>query len=252
MSSLNISFAQLGCEECFSCTAYKLHKKEENHEDPCIYLDCDQCCKYLHHEAKYTVARKEYAKDGEKLEVESELTVSADLEKVIMLPRAEMFKEVIFVPRITVFNESLVPVGKGKKIKPLAVLWHEGIAKRSKEDIISAYYAFFLKNRDKEIVTIWMDNCSAQNKNWALFSFFVQIVNSKEVSLKSLTIKYFEPGHSFMSADHFHHQVELSMKKHKTVWDFDDFVACVSSANGGKTDVIQMSFKNFFNWKDFS
>lgn len=93
VSSLNISFAQLGCEECFSCTAYKLHKKEENHEDPCIYLDCDQCCKYLHHEAKYTAARKEYAKDGEKLEVESELTVSADLEKVIMLPRAEMFKK---------------------------------------------------------------------------------------------------------------------------------------------------------------
>lgn len=55
-----------------------------------------------------------------------------------------------------------------------------------------------------------------------------------------------------MSADHFHHQVELSMKKHKTLWDFNDFVSCVSSANGGKTEVIEMKLTNFFDWKDFS
>lgn len=96
-----------------------------------------------------------------------------------MLPRAEMFKEVLFVPRIVAFNESFVPLGKKlRKLKPVAIIWHEGVAGRKKEDIISTFYAFILNNRDQEKITIWLDNCTAQNKNWALFSFFVHIVNS--------------------------------------------------------------------------
>ena len=94
-----------------------------------------------------------------------------------MLPRAEMYKEVIFIPRIICFNESFVPVGKYQKNleKPLAVIWHEGVAGRKKEDIISAFNAFFIRNKDKQSITIWLDNCSAQNKNWAILCFFIYI-----------------------------------------------------------------------------
>lgn len=131
-----------------------------------------------------------------------------------MLPRAEMFKEVLLIPRIVAFNESFVPIGKNRSnLKPLAVIWHEAVAGRKTEDIISAFYAFLLKNRDRKQVTIWLDNCSAQNKNWTLLSFCLHIVNSPEVHLTTLVLKYFEPGHTFMSADQFHHQVEKSLKK---------------------------------------
>lgn len=34
------------------------------------------------------------------------------------------------------------------------------------------YYAFFLHNRDAIEITLWLDNCSAQNENWALFGKF--------------------------------------------------------------------------------
>lgn len=60
-----------------------------------------------------------------------------------MLPRLEMFKEVIFTPRIIAFNESFVPVGK-KTSGPTAVVWHEAIVGRSKEDIISTFYGLLL------------------------------------------------------------------------------------------------------------
>lgn len=63
-----------------------------------------------------------------------------------MLPRCDMFKEIIFTPRLIAFNESFVPTaGCSKKhnIGPTAVLWHEAIRGRSKEDIISTFYAFF-------------------------------------------------------------------------------------------------------------
>nr|CAI5862461.1 unnamed protein product [Callosobruchus analis] len=130
-----------------------------------------------------------------------------------MLPRLETFKENLFTPRIVVYNESFVPLGKKSKTYPWAVLWHEGVVGRSKDDIISTFYAFFRVNRDIKHITIWLDNCSSQNKNWSLFSFFVYIVNSSEVALENLTIKFFESGHTFMAADSFHHQVELSLKR---------------------------------------
>ncbi|KAF0682442.1 Uncharacterized protein FWK35_00035013, partial [Aphis craccivora] len=32
------------------------------------------------------------------------------------------------------------------------------------------FYAFLLSNRDANTVTIWLDNCNSQNKNWCLFT----------------------------------------------------------------------------------
>lgn len=171
-----------------------------------------------------------------------------------MLPRAEMYKEVIFIPRIICFNESFVPVGKYQKHleKPLAVIWHEGVAGRKKEDIISAFNAFFIRNKDKQSITIWLDNCSAQNKNWAILCFFIYIVNSSDVSLFDLEIKYFEPGHTFMSADSFHHQVEKSLVKLGKVFDFDHYKDAVGNANLSKVHVDELKINNFFKWKDFT
>lgn len=87
-----------------------------------------------------------------------------------------MFKELVFLPRIIAFNESFVALGEDKKMNPIAVIWHEGIAGRKKEDIISTFYSFFLKMRDAENITLWLDNCSAQNKNWAICCFFIYIL----------------------------------------------------------------------------
>ena len=49
-------------------------------------------------------------------------------------------------------------------------------------------------------------------------------VKSGNNSAKTITLKYFEPGHTFMSADSFHHQVEQGMRQQKRVEDFQDFI----------------------------
>jgi len=67
----------------------------------------------------------------------------------------------------------------------------------------------FLKTkRDIPVIKNWLDNCASQNKTWCLFSFLVHVVNSYEI-----IIYYFELGHTFMSANSFHHQVEMVLKK---------------------------------------
>lgn len=160
----------------------------------------------------------------------------------------EMFKEALFTPRIIVFNESFV-VTRQKQTLPTAIIWHEAISGRSTQDITSTFYAFLLSIRDAKQVVLWLDNCSSQNKNWTLFTFFVHIVNSGEVALESLTVKYFEPGHTFMGADSFHHQVERSLSRKGKVYDFEDFTDAVTSASKN-VKVIRMELGDFHNWEN--
>jgi hypothetical protein len=63
-----------------------------------------------------------------------------------MLPRLDMFKAVLFTKRIVVFNESFVPLGTGGESHcvPYAALWHEAIAGRKKENLISTFQFFLL------------------------------------------------------------------------------------------------------------
>ncbi|CAG9773506.1 unnamed protein product [Ceutorhynchus assimilis] len=211
VARMNISFSNLGHEECFVCESFRIHCMSTGHQKNDNTEDCDVCTSFPKHRDGYRNARKEYKLDSFK---KDGLYVSADLQKVIMLPRCEMFKEIIFMPRVIAFNETFVPIGKSQK-KPFAVIWHEAISGRSKDDIISTFYNFLLSIRDVENVTIWLDNCAAQNKNWGLFSFLTYVINSNEINLKELNLKYFQSGHTFMSSDAFHHQVELALKKRK-------------------------------------
>lgn len=136
---------------------------------------------------------------------------------------------------------------KQKNCCPYAVLWHEAIAGRKKEELVSTFHSFILSKRDEDSIIIWLDNCSTQNKNWALFSFLIYIINSEEISTNTIELRYFEPGHTFMAADSFHHKVESSMKRMKNkIYDFADFVKAVQ--NTGKTEIKELTISDLRKW----
>ena len=249
VKEMRISFTKLGHEECEICESFNFH--DRNHKKENLDAACEMCKKWKLHIEKANASRCEYQKD-KNAQNPNMPVFSADLQKVIMLPRMDTFKSVVFTKRIIAFNETFAPLGSTNVNQPVAVLWHEAIADRRKEDIISAFHAFLLMNRDHDEITLWLDNCTAQNKNWAFFTFLVYIVNSSEVSTNVIHLKYFEPGHTYMSADAFHHQVEKSMRTAGKVYDFSDFVKCVQSANSGKAMVKTMEPIDFCEWPDHS
>ena len=53
-------------------------------------------------------------------------------------------------------------------------------------------------------------------------------VNRPNSNLNSVTVKFFEPGHTFMSADSFHSQVEKGIRDKKRLQDFQDLVEVVN------------------------
>lgn len=253
VKNMNISFTALGNEECEICEGYRLHKKATSH-DAFITLaaDCTICSNWLIHHERYKKARELYSVHKKEPQNSSQVFFSADLEKVIMLPRLDTFKAAIFCQRLVCYNQTFAPLGKiDISSKPLAVIWHDGIAGRKQEDIMSAFYQFLIKNRDVSNINIWLDNCTAQNKNWLLYSMFVHLINSEVISTKTLTLYYFEPGHTFMSSDQVHHQVELAMKKKGKLYDFYDFEECVASINKSRVTVKPMAQENFLYFQNY-
>ena len=95
------------------------------------------------------------------------------------------------------------------------------------------------------MITLWVDNCSTQNKNWTLFTTLCQLVNDSTNKCEMITLKYFEPGHTFMAADAFHKRVEDEMRKMKNVFDFEDFKNCIAAQG----IAIEMLADDFYDYK---
>ena len=153
-----------------------------------------------------------------------------DLQKVRMLPEIVRAKSAVFTQRICAYNESFSPTCK-RKGKSIAMLWHQGVAGRNDEDIASCFEKFILHEveRDTKYLVLRIDNCGPQNKNWTLYPALVAMVSNSCTSLETITLKYFEAGHTYTSADSFHHLVEKEAKKMYKLYDFQDFLKCVSN-----------------------
>ena len=122
------------------------------------------------------------------------------------------------------FNETFAPLGGEKNHgTSTGVLWHEGISGRTAEDVASVFISFLRTVQDVKSITIWLDNCSAQGKNWWFFTALAAEVNSPDGNFLTIRCKYFEPGHTFMSADSFHHLIEQGLKNAGKVQNFSDF-----------------------------
>ena len=190
-------------------------------------------------------SRAEYRKGKERwngASNDAEHIVSADLQKVIMLPILPGLKKAIFCKRIVMFNETFAPLGGSKNEKPAGMLWHEGISGRNAEDVASVFLTYLREFENIHDTTIWLDNCSAHAKNWWLFTCLVHEVNRRNGIYEIITLKYFEPGHTFKSADSFHHLVEQGMRKVRKIQNFADFINIVNE-KGSAHEMAATEFK---------
>lgn len=96
VSKKNISFTVLGHEECEVCESLKIHEHSKDN----LVNDCEICQTYFVHKEKADVARALYQEHAKKEFDEKSIYVTVDLQKVIMLPRVDTFKKVLFTKRI--------------------------------------------------------------------------------------------------------------------------------------------------------
>ena len=200
----NIGFGQLGEEECEVCVANIHHQynagliteSRDLIEDRLAKVKsgvCEECDAWILHILRANKSREAYRKDADTYPSDNVFYVSADKQKVIMLPRLPGLKTAVFTRRIILYHETyapLIPSKETKKkwkeekrprrqIKPLGIIWHEGIQGRYDEDVSSTVLKCLRdsKYREAREMVIWADNCVGQLNNWALYSTLVHEVN---------------------------------------------------------------------------
>jgi len=130
----------------------------------------------------------------------------------------------------------------------IAILWHEGISGRNADDVTSVYMKAIQHWREYSDFVFWADNCAAQNKNWTIFSSMATVVNSED-GPNTITIKYLETGHTFMSAGSFHSLVEKSFKRMPNVYEIEDLKKFVQKASKN-VNVLSMAHTDFRDWEN--
>jgi len=237
-AKLHISFAEPEVDKCDDCAFYE-------HSAATDELKAE----WELHRERASAAREAYRHDSTHNWPDTTAVFAVDLQKVLLLPRMPDLKSCIFTSRLVVFNETFAMMGsQNKKVHYLA-LWNESIAGRSRCDIASAFYRIFQKERDCQEFIFWLDNCSAQNKNWVLYSMLLTLINRPKSSSgpQSIILRYLVPGHTHMAADSIHGHIEKAMRQKKNIFDMEDLVQVLGSAVHG-VQVLQMNFGDFLEW----
>ncbi|CAH1108338.1 unnamed protein product [Psylliodes chrysocephalus] len=118
------------------------------------------------------------------------------------------------------------------------------------EDVASSYYAI-IKRAPAHIkhYTFWCDNCSALNKNWKLYVALCTAAVNADWGPETVTVKYFEAGHSFMKADVVHGQIGKAMKKKSNVYDIHDLNDIIPKTSRHNKTLL-LNFEDFYEFKE--
>lgn len=240
INSMNISFKFPKGDKCVECGIYEEKIKIYNNDVP-----ENVKATYMNHKTKANKAIQKYQEDASQENTANVRYYSMDLQKVMLLPDMPKVKDSFFLSRLIAFNLTFAPLMKKSNFNSICVLWHEAYAGRDANNIVDAIATFIEKERDVQHLVLWCDNCTSQNKNWIIFTALVTIVNCGFSNLESLTIKYLTKGHTHMSADGVHGNIEKQIKKQDAVYDFEDYKNVIS---GCRSNIEVHEVKKSYQW----
>jgi hypothetical protein len=226
IKKMKISFNMPRGDKCDECLFYLEEKKKYTNE---TLMPDDLKQKFALHKMKSDKALENYKIEATQKNSKHVKYWSMDLQKVILLPVMPQIKEAVFVSRLITFNLTFAPINKQSPDSATCIVWHEGHAGQEASNIVDAILTFMKNERDCQHFHIWADNCTAQNKNWTLFTALTTIVNT-ETTVETVTLSYLTKGHTHMTADSVHGNIERKIKRQGDVLDFEDFKDVVNSS----------------------
>ena len=134
-------------------------------------------------------------------------------------------------------------------------MWHELLAKRKANDIISCLAHFIFSTRlgrtGAKWSIWWSDNCPGQNKNNVVMWFFSDLIRRQVYS--RIDFKFMVPGHTYEPTDRHFATIEKYCSKIETVYipqEWYEHVREAIVAVGSKIDVVEMEQDKFRNYRD--
>lgn len=238
LKEMHISLCQPKSDICEDCKMLK--NMLENNEDDIIRDQLNS------HRAKAEKANSIYKKDSEETASFTKRIYSMDLQKVIILPIMPQSKTAIFTSRLVVFNLTFATLNKEPKNKSYCVLWHEALGGRKAEAIVDALLEVIRKERDASHFVFWADNCTSQNKNWVLYTSLITEVN-RSAGPQEIIVRYLTKGHTHMTADGIHGNIEQKILRNRNIYDFKELVELVKNS---RKNLEVLELKEFHLWQN--
>lgn len=245
LKSMHVSLHTPKSDVCEECSLYK-----QKLRDSCSPVTLVELANYAVHKLKSDLSIISYKIDvneaNKKNMDENKVFYAMDLQKVLVLPIMPQYKEAFFISRLATFNMTFANLKKGGE--DVCVLWHEEIAGRDAGNITDTIYKIIRYNRDVKHFVFWADNCTAQNKNWILYTSLVRIVNSPTSGVETILIKYLTKGHTHMAADSVHGNIELALKREREVCDFEHYQKVVERSRKNTKALDIKVGQDTYNW----
>lgn len=177
------------------------------------------------------------------------LCVSFDLQKVLNTPHGEsmlLYYSRKYAMYNMTFYESITRKG-------YCFLWGEMDGKRGANEICSILFNY-LNAVDQRGATInlalYCDSCPGQNKNRQVMATILFFLNNVAVTVKTVTLNFLLPGHTYMPVDSMHACIESNYRK-KIIWAPSEWPTIVTNARvrpeNYEVSVLDHTF--FKNWK---
>lgn len=142
--------------------------------------------------------------------------VSFDFQQNMPLPHIPC-GDVFYKRQLWVYNFC---IHSGRSGKSYFFMYDEATAHKGQNEVISFLNHYFSNIMDRSVKTVYLfsDNCSAQNKNFALTQFLYTITTNKIYGITKIIHRYPEPGHSFLPCDRAFGIIEKRRRKLERVY----------------------------------
>lgn len=236
LSEFNLGFHKPKKDQCDDCDTMKKLGGVATEE---------QMAEHDDHLRRKRQAREALARDKEP--VDGKLAVTFDLQQVLTVPRlfagSSYYKRKLNTYNLTFYE---LQTSEGH-----CYYWTEAEACRGANDIATAVVMFLEKLDSKKKyseIVLYSDTCGGQNRNRIICTAILSFL-SKATSIKKVTQKFFESGHSHMECDSMHSAIEKSVENQEIELPSDYVRAMKVARKDGKpyavTEICHDQFKAY-------
>ncbi|KAL0822827.1 hypothetical protein ABMA28_004824 [Loxostege sticticalis] len=170
-----------------------------------------------------------------------------DLEKTLPLPRIPT--SIVFYKRqLWLYN---CGIHAGSDESAHCYVWIEGEAGRGAQEVGSCLIKYIKNKLNSKVqhLVLWSDCCGGQNRNIKIVLMLKAILNQHQ-SLKTITLKYLESGHTFLPNDTDFSKIETQLKYHERIYTADEYISVIKrSKKKNPIQVQRMGKEDFFSTK---
>ncbi|CAG9791146.1 unnamed protein product [Diatraea saccharalis] len=170
-------------------------------------------------------------------------TLTFDLEKTHCLPRLPT--SIVYYKRQ--LNLHNLGIHCGSSGKGYFYIWLEHEAGRGTQEVGSCIKKFIndhLKSSASELI-LWADSCGGQNRSIKMILMLLHVLH-KNNNLQKITVRFLQPGHTYLPNDSEFGDVECALKSHNRLYTAEDYISVMKNCRRKNKFVVAKLQKDDF------